>query len=293
MTRITLCSAKGSPGVTTLACVLGAVWPAERDVLVAECDPSGGDLAGRFGLSTRIGMTSLVLTGRQGMGQAPDLKPHLQQLPGGLDVLVAPTGAGSATTLDHELGSSAPDLISGECDVLADCGRLMPGATGQAKMIRTADDILLLVQPTVTGIAHARWATATIGELSRSSASVVIAGAGVFSPAEVAEALGTYVLGIVPTDPRAALIAGGAPGTAKEFIRSDLVAFAREVVAVLMERTTVMTPPGHDKGRRSPMRRERAGRHRLLQRPTMVPRSPGPGRGRTPPDPAPLTDHGF
>src|ERR1019366_10538581 len=55
VTRLTLCSAKGAPGVTTLACVLGAVWPTHRAVVVAECDPSGGDLAGRFALSTRTG----------------------------------------------------------------------------------------------------------------------------------------------------------------------------------------------------------------------------------------------
>lgn len=90
MTRVALCSAKGSPGVTTLACVLGAVWPTDRAIVVAECDPSGGDLAGRFGLSTRIGMTSLVLTERQGAGGPTDYRTHVQQLPGGLDVLVAP-----------------------------------------------------------------------------------------------------------------------------------------------------------------------------------------------------------
>src|ERR1700691_2739893 len=117
MTRVTLCSAKGSPGVTTLSCVLGAVWPADRPVVVAECDPSGGDLAGRFGLSTRVGMTSLVLTERQGAVATADYRAHLQQLPGGLDVLVAPPGSDAASALDRELGMTASDVIPPECDL--------------------------------------------------------------------------------------------------------------------------------------------------------------------------------
>jgi MinD-like ATPase involved in chromosome partitioning or flagellar assembly len=293
MTRITLCSAKGSPGVTTLACALGAVWPAEREVLVAECDPSGGDLAGRFGLSTRIGMTSLVLTERQGVGQARDFRAHLQQLPGGLDVLVGPTGADSATALDHELGSSASDLASGECDVLADCGRLVPGATGQEKVIRTSDGVLLLVQPTVAGIAHARWATSRIEQLSRGAASVVVVGTGDFRPAEVAEELDAPVMGNVPIDRRAALVVCGAPGTAKEFVRSELVAFAREVAAVLTTSTTVGPADGHGRNRRSSRSRDGQGRHRLLGRLIPMPRVPGPQRPPVVTNHPPAPDHGF
>lgn len=39
-------AAKGGPGVTTAAVALAAVWP--RSAIVAECDPSGGDLALRL-----------------------------------------------------------------------------------------------------------------------------------------------------------------------------------------------------------------------------------------------------
>jgi MinD-like ATPase involved in chromosome partitioning or flagellar assembly len=235
MTRVTICSAKGSPGVTTLSCVLGAVWPAHRGVVVAECDPAGGDLAGRFGLSTRRGMTSLILTERQQGGHLPDHRDHAQQLPGGLDVLIGPAGADSATALDHELGLSDPDLVSAGCDLVADCGRLVPGARGQEKMIRAADHVLLLIRPDVAGIAHARWASNRIRELSGARRSAVISGIGPFKPLEVAEELEIRVLGSMPVDPRAAQIAGGAPGTAKEFIRSHLVAFGREIVGDIIE----------------------------------------------------------
>lgn len=242
MTRITLCAAKGSPGVTTFACVLGAVWPSERAVIVAECDPSGGDLAGRFGLSTRLGMTSLILSERHGGNVKPNYRAHAQQLPGGLDILVAPAGGDSAMALDHELGMSVSEVVSVDCDLLVDCGRLLPGAIGQERMIRTADRVLLLVAPEVAPIAHARWATSKIRELSSTRISAVIVGTGAFKPVEVAEVLDVDVLGVVPTDSRAAGMACGATGTAKEFIRSKLVAFAREIVAALTHEETTAAP---------------------------------------------------
>lgn len=43
---LTVCADKGSPGVSTVATVLGMVWPGERVLL--EADPSGGDAALRM-----------------------------------------------------------------------------------------------------------------------------------------------------------------------------------------------------------------------------------------------------
>jgi len=40
---IAVAADKGAPGVTTACIALAAVWP--RQVLLAECDPAGGDLA--------------------------------------------------------------------------------------------------------------------------------------------------------------------------------------------------------------------------------------------------------
>ena len=46
MALVAVASGKGAPGVTTASVVLAAVWP--RPVLMAECDPAGGDLVYRF-----------------------------------------------------------------------------------------------------------------------------------------------------------------------------------------------------------------------------------------------------
>ena len=41
MALIAVAADKGAPGVTTASVALAAVWP--RPVLLAECDPAGGD----------------------------------------------------------------------------------------------------------------------------------------------------------------------------------------------------------------------------------------------------------
>jgi hypothetical protein len=208
-------------------------------------------------------MTSLVLTERQG-DERPDYRAHAQQLPGGLDVLVAPSGADSAMALDRELGLSSSDLVAGDCDLIVDCGRLIPGAIGQEKMIRVADGVLLLVRPDVAGVAHARWATNRMKELCPRTAAVLVVGSGDFAAAEVAQELEIDVLGSIPFDSRAALMACGAPGPVKAFRRSALVAFGRETVTALSGNTALI---GHDESHGVvPTRRDLQGRHRILAR---------------------------
>jgi hypothetical protein len=137
--------------------------------------------------------------------------------------------------LDRELGRSTSAIVSWDCDLLADCGRLIPGAIGQEKMIRTADRVILLVRPELAAIAHARWAMNRIRDLEQSHVSVLVAGSGDFTVAEISEELDVAVLGVIPFDARAALMACGATGTAKEFVRSGLIAFARDLVAALTQ----------------------------------------------------------
>src|SRR5882757_7767914 len=102
MALIALAADKGSPGVTTAAVALSAVWP--RRVLLAETDPAGG-------------------------GLVPDqLWDHVQPLSGGLEVLVglgvAEQAAGLAglwPTLGRAFAQLA-DSPHAPADVIADCG---------------------------------------------------------------------------------------------------------------------------------------------------------------------------
>ena len=70
MALIALAADKGSPGVTTTAVTLAAVWP--RRAVLAELDPSGGDVALRLRgprgapLSPEVGLISLAVGARRG-----------------------------------------------------------------------------------------------------------------------------------------------------------------------------------------------------------------------------------
>jgi MinD-like ATPase involved in chromosome partitioning or flagellar assembly len=232
MTRLALCSVKGSPGVSTLACVIGAVWPASRRVVIAECDPSGNDLAAHFGLSPLIGMTSLVISGRRSTGTGLDA--HAQRLPGGLEVLVGPVNPDAARSLDRELGLVGSSLSSVAADVVIDCGRLDLSAAGQADAMRTSDHVAVIVRPDAAGLAQAH---ATLAALQISWGSVqpwvVVMGSSPFDAGEIESLLGVPILGTVPLDHAAAAMACGRPGRARAFSRSPLVQAARHIVEEL------------------------------------------------------------
>ncbi len=119
MALIVLAADKGAPGVTTAAVAIAAVWP--RPVLLAECDPAGGDLVYRLPaegggmLNPARGLLSLAATARRGL-RAGQIWEHTQRLAGGLDVLVGLAGAEQAqglTWLWSPLGRAFADLPGG------------------------------------------------------------------------------------------------------------------------------------------------------------------------------------
>src|SRR4029450_4811377 len=65
MAYVAFASAKASPGVTTTITALAATWPRDRDLLVAELDPAGGDLGVRFDLATEPGLVTPAAAGRR------------------------------------------------------------------------------------------------------------------------------------------------------------------------------------------------------------------------------------
>ena len=240
MRTVALVSAKGAPGVTTFACALGAIWPNGRDVVVAECDPSGGDLAARFGLATDVGMTSLVVAVRHpGSTRDVSLDEHVRHLPGGLSVLVGPVGADAGTALDRELAKTTLDVLA-PSDVVIDCGRFDPRAVGQQQLLRHADLVLLLILPDAGGIAHGRWAAdRLLGPRDDSvhaghQVRLVVVGDGPFRPIEVADSLGLDLFAVVPHDAAAASMLGGQPGAPRLLARSRLVSCAQRLAPMLV-----------------------------------------------------------
>src|ERR687897_357205 len=104
MGYVAFASAKASPGVTTTIAALAATWPAERDLVVAELDPAGGDLVVRFDLAAEPGLVSLAAAGRRQLDRSTFVD-HTQPLPfvagdegpsGSRRVLVGPVAADQA-----------------------------------------------------------------------------------------------------------------------------------------------------------------------------------------------------
>ncbi|MEV8036603.1 hypothetical protein [Streptomyces sp. NPDC086182] len=164
MALIALAADKGSPGVTTAAVALSAVWP--RRVLLAETDPAGGDLVYRSAaahggpLNPNTGMLSIAATARRGL--VPDqLWDHVQPLNGGLEVLVglgiAEQAAGLAglwPTLGRAFAQLA-DSPNAPADVIADCGRIS-GDTPALELFPHAALVLLLSRTEPEAIARVR-----------------------------------------------------------------------------------------------------------------------------------------
>jgi hypothetical protein len=108
MALIAVAADKGARGVTTASVVLAAVWP--RPVLLAECDPAGGDLLYRFPaagggrLDPGRGLLSLAVAARRGL-RPEQVWEHTQALRGGLAVLTGVSTAEQGAGLDPLWGA--------------------------------------------------------------------------------------------------------------------------------------------------------------------------------------------
>jgi hypothetical protein len=177
MSLVVLGAAKGAPGVTTAAVALAAVWP--RPAVVAECDPSGGDLALRLTsdcgrpLARDHGILSLAAAARSNALGA-SVRDHVQTAAGGLEVLTGAATPGQAAALDPLWPALAARLAATQdCDVFADCGRLTP-PTVALHLAQGARLFLLITRSTASGLAHLRPLLSDLAERDLSALVVVL-----------------------------------------------------------------------------------------------------------------------
>ncbi len=236
MTVLCVLSLKGSPGVTTLSCLLAATWPTDGPVTVVEADRAGGDLAARFGLSSTVGWSSLAAAARRG-GEDSPLEPHLQRLPGGLAVLVSAGG-------EHLPRPDSPDvaIVRGASGLMVvDLGRVVPTSPGptewERSWLRACDGALVVVDGEPTGALHVRTHAAALLDCTAGRLGLVVVGAGSPSGDDVGSFAGVRSFGDVPRDPAAAAVASGASGSGRRLERSRLLASARRIADALAELT--------------------------------------------------------
>ena len=243
-------SGKAAPGVTTSAWALALTWPGP--LLVADCDPAGGDmapglLAGR--VSTDRGLLSWSTAARRGvpaMQAATLVAEHAVQLPEQPQVWLVPgfTTAAQGTSFTAEAWerlASALQTSSGSIgrDALVDAGRLV---TDRAcwPVLRAADRVLVAVRPSVRSVHAAQDATQRLrqelGDLAKVTALVV--GDGPYSAGEVAKALGLPLSGTLPYDRTTAqALSDGATVSSKTLQRSALLRAASSLAKTLTSPT--------------------------------------------------------
>ncbi|WP_019608946.1 hypothetical protein [Nocardiopsis sp. CNS-639] len=194
-------SVKGSPGASTLALAMTLAW--QKTVLLAELDPSGGDLRPRLmpsltGSHQVLNLASLdVLTSHDVASQLVSLDPpqHTKViLPG----LTDPTTAAALGQTWAELAEvfTGFHLREGQppLDVIADCGRL--GVDGPDAVLSRADVVLVVLRAQLDSVALAapvirRWkATSDVPILP------VVVQRGPYSPRDVDQSLGARAMRI-------------------------------------------------------------------------------------------------
>ena len=237
MTVTTLVSVKGAPGVTTLACLVGATWPDPRRVAVVEADPFGGDLAARFRLPTSRGWTSYVTATRRSGAHVP-IEPHLQVLPGGLQVMIGTRGGSSPGPDSLAIEAALQASVSSEggpWDLVVDGGRLLPteNLSGAASWLGHSDQVVVVVHRDAPSILNVRQHAQTLADRHESVVGLVIVGGGRLRNAAIEEFTGIPIVGEVPIDLRAAHAVSGGGGANRRLSRSSLVVSARRLAEAL------------------------------------------------------------
>ncbi len=248
MALYALVSAGGSPGVTTSALALALSWPSQ--VVLAECDPSGGDvLAGLFAghLSASRGLLSLAFdAGRGPDAAARALWPQLIELDDARQRLLLAgisdprQGAGLASAWP----ALAAAFSSLQADVIADCGRLDAGE-GPLAVLTAARAVVLVLRPTLRQVARARARIEMLSQLldGLQRVTLLLAGEGAHAPREVAKALGVPIAGALPHDPKTASVLSDGTGRRRSLAARPLLRAAAVVGRALRDGAAAAPDP--------------------------------------------------
>jgi hypothetical protein len=220
---VAVASVKSSPGSTTFAAALAAVWPDEPALLI-EADPAGGDLGGRHGVPDDPGLASLATACRSG---SVSLASHTARLGFGVDVVVAAAGRAQASAAIALLADTDAVLWAKERPTVLDVGRLEPGSPAEPLLDR-ADVVLVVTRGDILSLKRVYDA-----DLSTEPARMVIVGPLVDSSDEIAATVGLPVAVEVPWDRRAAEVIGGLRTARRGWTRVGLPAAARRLATAL------------------------------------------------------------
>ncbi|MEZ5409610.1 MAG: hypothetical protein R2761_16395 [Acidimicrobiales bacterium] len=252
---IAVASRKASPGVTSLTAWLADNW-SEPGVtrLIVEADPSGGSLAARW--SSAHGLTwdpgLLTLSTSRSVLTADTVEPLAQRLAGGVLVAAAPPAPEQVIGALTRWGDrGAAELAAAEgVRAFVDCGRLTAASPALTLARRAAITVLVCrprldeVNALVPAVAELTAAGCTLG--------LVCVGSEPYLPAEIANAAGLPLLGVLPVDSRAAAVFDrDGLDSGRSFRRSALAQTAAELTEYIRSRAAeaVAGPRPADTGR--------------------------------------------
>ena len=189
---VAVTSGKGAPGKTTVAIALAALLGEQgEDVVLADLDLRGGNVAPYLDLDPRRGLVGLAAAGGS-------LDRELQEGPG-CPVLAGVERPELAAALDGGALPGALSELRGRFDVVvADLG-----APPESELLRAADELLLVTGADLVSLWNARTALPALRREAEAAPRAVVnrrEGREHYGPGEVSRALGVDVLGVVRED---------------------------------------------------------------------------------------------
>ncbi|WP_051400201.1 hypothetical protein [Haloechinothrix halophila] len=256
MAVIVMVSAKCSPGVSASLAALAYAWP--RRVLLADCDPAGGDLAaGWLGhwlfdnrLDTGRGVLSFATDTRHAsVGEAALLAPHVQQVPvapharllAGLSGPAQHTsvGDGGWRRVAQALGDAS---ATGGWDVLIDVGRHSPATP--RPLFAIADRVLVGVRPVPRQVVATRPLLPVLSSrVEPGTLAMAAVASSTVGARDVRRALGLPVAVELPHDARTAAVFADGDRAGEPLSRAPLVVAARSAAAHLQTTLNLRPPP--------------------------------------------------
>jgi hypothetical protein len=219
--------------VSTVAVGLAA-GSSQAETLLLEMDPSGGVLAARFGLAQQPGLASLAAVARHGVTGVLD--DHVQRLPVGVDVVVAPGSADIAAGSVDVIARHAESVLRHLAPmVIVDVGRVYPGSPA-TELVAAADVVVLVATPSTEYLDHLDARLSTLSDVvQRDRIGLVLVGQGPYAAAEIAARLALPVWAELPRDPRGAGVLAGRL-TGRTWQRTALVRALRDLAVTVRQR---------------------------------------------------------
>jgi len=219
--------------VTTAAVAMALAWPSA--VIVAECDPSGGDvlpglLTGHLAAGQGL-MEHAVEAGRDSRAAARALGALLIPLDadGRRALLPGLTDPRQAVGLASAWPVVTATFTAQKADVIADCGRLDAGSSQPLAVLSAARTIALVLRPTLRQVWSARSRVDILAHLVGASSRIalLVTGPGTQSPRDVSHALGVPVVAVLAADARSAGVLSDGAGDNRNLTSGALMRSAR------------------------------------------------------------------